>query len=321
MKALNMKSTVIKFFTTIGISCLLLIFMGQDDCQKNEMYKQMFDAMRHRLPIPSPGKEKLYITNLTFMDALTQSKLANTEIGELINREVLKWLKRLQEFDHRVVINELGHIIPDTDENINRLVNITFDPNLTKTQKINRIINDMMIPNGVDMIVIGQYIDDAKSSLISLRPLIIFREGKKIITKNLQFIKEELFCIDSKSQKTINLQFKKSELFCQDHIKKGKILCDGAYNQIAYAVQELILQCELEDRSIEILPLMVPLTQSPMANKEDSELIDKAIIDGVYDAKSKSKKIAFILDINAPNHTIPNTDTNINNLINIIFIF
>lgn len=222
MKALNMKSKVIKFFAIIGISCLLLIFMGQDDCQKNEMYKQMFDSIRHKLPPLSPGREKLYITNLTFMDALTQSKLANTEIGELINQEAVKWLKRLQEFDHRVVINEPGHIIPDTDENINKLVNITFDPNLTKTQKIDRIINDMMTPNGVDMIVTGQYIDDAKSSLISLRPLIIFREGKKIITRNLQFTRAELLCKDPVTRKTI--------------------ICPGVEDQIVQAVQDLLEQ-------------------------------------------------------------------------------
>jgi hypothetical protein len=216
-----MKDKIIKIVTIIAIISLLPIFMGQDECQVNETMKELFDTMNKKLPTPA-GQSKLYITHLTFMDALTQSTMANTQLAELINESVIKGMNEAQKNNNKLAVNEVGHIIPNTDGNVNMLVNITFDPNLTKSEKINKIIVDLMNPSGVDVIVTGQYIDDAKSPLISVRPLIIVKADQKIVTKNLQFTKEELLCEDPNSKK--------------------KILCRSAYDQIAQAVQELLEQ-------------------------------------------------------------------------------
>lgn len=217
-----MKSKVLRILTIIGIFCLLPIFMGQDDCQINETIKQLLATINTKLPKPPPGQKKLYVTHLSFMDAATQSTMANTEVAELINQAVIKGMNEAQKTNPTLAINETGHIIPNTDANVNTLVNITFEPNLTKTEKVNKIINDLMNPSSVDVIVTGQYIDDAKNPLISVRPLVIVKDNQKIVTKNLQFSKEELLCEDPNSKK--------------------KILCSGAHDQIAQAVQELLEQ-------------------------------------------------------------------------------
>ena len=216
-----MKSKILKIMSIVAIFSLLPLFMGNDECQVNETFKQLFQQMKQKLP-PPQGQDKTYVTHLTFMDALTQTQMANTEHADLINEAVVKGMNEAQNQNPKLAIDESGHIIKNNDKNVNDLVNITFDPNLTKSQKIENIINDMMLPNKVDVIVTGQYIDDAKSQLISVRPLVIVRADKKIVTKNLQFTKEELFCEDPHSKK--------------------KILCSGAHDQIAQAVQDLLDQ-------------------------------------------------------------------------------
>ena len=214
-----MKSKAIKILTIIGIVSLLPLFMGQEDCQINDTVQQLMDTVNKKLP-PPPGQDKLYITHLTFMDALTKTSVANTEVAELINEAVIKGMTEAQKKNNKLAINEPGHIIDNTDSNNNNLVNITFDPNLTKTDKINKIINEMMIPNNVDVIVTGHYVDDAQNPKVSVRPLVIVKHNQKIVTKNLQFLKSELICTDPNGQK--------------------KTLCRTAHDQIAQAVQELL---------------------------------------------------------------------------------
>jgi hypothetical protein len=166
---------------------------------------------------------KLYVSHLSFIDAYTHTTMANTLLAELINEAVIKGMNEAQRNNNMLVVNEVSHIIPNTDGNVNTLVNITFAPDLTKNQKINQIIVDLMNPNGVDVIVTGQYIDDGKSPLISVRLLAIVKGNQKIITKNLQFTKEELLCQDPTNP-------------------NRSVLCRSAYDQIAQAVQELLEQ-------------------------------------------------------------------------------
>lgn len=188
-----------------------------------ESRKILLSMINEKLPIPPPGQNKLYITNLSFMNASTQSTMANTEMAELINGAVTKGMNEAQKTNQTLVINENGHTIPNTDANVNKLVNITFEPDLTKTEKVNKMIMDLMNPNSVDVIVTGQYVDDAKNPLISIRPLIIVNYQQKIVTKK-------------------NLQFSKEELLCENPISKKKVLCKIAFDEILQAVQELLEQ-------------------------------------------------------------------------------
>jgi hypothetical protein len=156
------------------------------------------------------------------MDAQTRYTIVDTEISVLINEAVVKGMNMGSQMNDSVAVNEVGHRIPNTDANLNQLINIIFDPNLTKIEKINKIINDIMAPHHVDIIVTGQYIDEEKNPLMSIQPVLIVKSSKEILT--------------------FTLQFKKMELMCKDKRTKKEILCDGASMQISEAVMEILKQ-------------------------------------------------------------------------------
>lgn len=198
------------------------IYRNYDNIVEDPYLKVVEIMYKTPLNIPPSGNNLTYITHLSFMDAMTQSTMIQTEISSLINDAVVKGMNMGSRENNSLAINGVGHLIPNTDANVNHLVNITFDPNLTKMEKIKKIIDELMNPHKIDVIVTGQYIDDARNPMISIRPLIIVKSDMKIVTKNLQF--------------------KKDELLCQDPISRKKILCRGAFDQIAQAVQELLEQ-------------------------------------------------------------------------------
>lgn len=195
---------------------------GTTDDKEWEIKPNNLDAWAKMKSESPPISETLYITNLSFMDVYTQSTMAQTEAAALLDEAVRDGMKKAHESNKNLRINEPGHSIRNSDYNGNQLINMIFNPAFTKTDRITMVVNDMMIPGRVDVIVTGQYIDDAKNPLISIRPLLIIKEGNRIITKNLQFKKDELLCLDPAGNKMI--------------------LCKGAYEQISQAVQELLEQ-------------------------------------------------------------------------------
>jgi len=214
-----MKSKIFRILTTIGILSLLPIFMGQEECEISETYMKLIKQINYKLS-PPPGQGKTYITHLSFLDARTQSTMASTEYAELINKVVEKGMAEAAKQNPQLALNETGHIIKNTDENVNKLINIVFDPNLTKNQKIDKIIAEIMNPNHVDVIVTGYYIDDINDPFISVGLIVIVKHTKRIVAKNFQFTKDEIIC--------------------RDPISKKATLCDDAYDQIGQAFLELL---------------------------------------------------------------------------------
>lgn len=185
-----------------------------DDVDVNKLLETM-----RNIDAP-PGLQKKYVTHLSFMDARAMSSMADTQMAQLIDQAVMAGMKKAQKTNPEKAVNEKNHSLANTEANVNRMVNIVFDPNRTKTEKINKIITQLMTPNGVDVIVTGHYIHDARNSLISVRPLIIVKGSRGIITKNLQYGKDELICPDPVTGK--------------------RRLCKGAHDDIARAVKELL---------------------------------------------------------------------------------
>lgn len=216
-----MTRQLIRIISIIGILSLLPIFMGQNDCQVPDTFNKLMDTINKKLP-PPPNQSKLYVTHLNFQDALSRTSMADTELAELINTAVLKGMREAQKNNNKLAVNETGHLIPPTDQNNNKLAHIAFEANLTKSQKVNKIISEMMVPHRVDALVTGQYIDEANNPKITIRPLVIVKHNQKIITRNIQFAKKELLCTDPNSN------------------GGKKILCKSAHDQIAQAVQELL---------------------------------------------------------------------------------
>lgn len=165
-------------------------------------------------------KQKIYVTHLSFIDARTQSTMAQTEVRDLIDEAVIRGMNMGKKSNDYLEINAFGHEIPNNDAHVNQLINIVYDPTLTTSYKVDQIINKLMNPYKIDVIVSGQYIDDAKNPMILIRPFAIVKAREKIITRNLQFTRDELLCQDPNSKKNM--------------------LCRGAYDQISQAVKELL---------------------------------------------------------------------------------
>jgi len=200
-----------RFFTTI-------------DTKIEKDVKDMMDELSKpgKSLAATPQGQKIYVTNLSFMDAQTLSTMVQTEMAASIDEAVIKGMEMGQKANDDLLINAPGHRIPNTDANVNKFLNVSFDPNLPKNQKIDRIIQEIMIPNHADVIVTGHYIDAAKNPLVIVRPIMIVKSQRRILSKNLQF--------------------KREELRCRNPVSKKRVLCPVAFAQIARAVKELLEQ-------------------------------------------------------------------------------
>jgi len=204
---------IIKIFIMFAAFPLL---MGNQNCQID---KKLLEIFNQKISPPS-NQSSIYITHLSFMDPTSGGSLIQTEAGKLINDAVINGINLAKKTNNSIKHNEPGHLIKDTDGKVNELVNITFDPNLTRNEKITKIINDMMKPANVDVIVTGQYID--KGQTIDVRPLTIVRHEQKIVTKIATFSKENFICKDPNNPNV-------------------KTLCTDAHDQISELVKELLL--------------------------------------------------------------------------------
>jgi len=171
-------------------------------------------------PIQRSGPIRLYIGNLAFMKSSDHTPMASGELGQLINREVIKGIKMATRINSILTVNEKSRRMFYTDDNANELTNIFFDPHLTRQERINRIIQDMMLPNHMDLMVTGLFIEDGRKGTVTIRPVVIYKHDQKLHTKNLQFTKNELVCWDS--------------TFGENR------LCQSVAEKIARAVKELL---------------------------------------------------------------------------------
>ena len=169
----------------------------------------------------SARQEFLYVTYLTFLDPTSGSSLKQTEVGEFLKEAVLEGIALAQRRNKNLKYNESGFLIEDTAQNVNQLVNTIFDPNLSQSEKVGKIINEMMIPNNVDVIVTGQYID--KGPTVDVRPFIVTQRDDKISVKIATYSKQDFLCSDPNST-------------------SRQVLCQGAFDEIANLVKELLEQ-------------------------------------------------------------------------------
>jgi len=196
---------------------LIPLIMGNENCQ---VQQQLMDMLNQKIR-PPQGQNDIFISHLTFMDPTTGTSIFQTEAGKLINNAVINGINQAQKKNPSFKHNAAGHVLEDTDANVNKLVSITFDPNMNKGDKISRIIRDLMDPAQIDVIVTGQYFE--KGAIVDVRPLIIVKKEKKIVTKVAQYQKSAFLCSDPNNTST-------------------KVLCQGAHDEISKLVKELLEQ-------------------------------------------------------------------------------
>jgi hypothetical protein len=148
---------------------------------------------------PTTSLQSLFAAQLTFINAVPQPskkykkdkevKLISDAVLKIINKELTRIQKR---WGKELVVNHQDYKIPDTNKNVADLTGIIFDESISPKDKIEKIINTKMIPNNLDIIIAGQYIHQPERPVITIRPIVIIKTSKKILTENLQFKKSEL---------------------------------------------------------------------------------------------------------------------------------
>lgn len=145
------------------------------------------------------GLQPLFVASLTFMDAISQSINDRTGVAKLINENVVERLNKAltsagKRWGRRVLINEKGHTISISGESVKQLTFITFNPDLSPTDKLKVITDQIMEPADVDALVTGQYIVEPTTDKVIIRPIVILKDSKKIITEKWEFKPAELVC-------------------------------------------------------------------------------------------------------------------------------
>lgn len=202
----------------ILVIVLSLGLMGQaSNCKEFKTVLDVFDKSMQ----PSGGgggNNKVYIANLSFMDTETKSVL-NLGDAEPLNEAVQAGMTALAAADAKYVVNDAKKTIANNDTNSKKLSDIYWDANLTRQDKIEKIVNELMAPNEVDGLLFGQVTEKADGTF-SVRPIGLSRSTKNMVTESLVFSKAEFKCKDPNGSKMI--------------------LCDKAKETIKDAVMRLI---------------------------------------------------------------------------------
>jgi hypothetical protein len=144
----------------------------------------------------TPGQRgaKVYIANLSFLDVDSKSMMVPGD-AELINEAVEQGMKTLAQQEPKYVINDPKHTLPNNDLNAGKLSTIFWDANLSRAEKVDKIVNELMTPSGIDGLVAGQFKQNPDGS-VNLRPFVISKSTKNIVTESRTFKKDEFECRD-----------------------------------------------------------------------------------------------------------------------------
>ncbi len=137
---------------------------------------------------------KVYISNLSFLDVDSRSVMASGD-AELINAAVEQGMKTLAQQEPKYVYNDSAHTLTNNDANANKLNTIFWDANQSRAEKVDKIIGELMEPAKIDGLVAGQFKQNPDGS-INLRPFVISKSTKSIVTESRTFKKEEFECKD-----------------------------------------------------------------------------------------------------------------------------
>jgi hypothetical protein len=183
-----------------------LLFLGQNECRAIEqgcfsdisdgLIQAFIELNSYRLKdnyFPQSVNNIIYVTKLFFIDAKTRTIATgpNVEPTNLLISEIIAQFRKVFP---PLKLNAPGHLIKNTAENVNKLIELIFDPMLTPTERAMKIIKEMMEPAGVDIIVTGQFVEE--QDRIQVKPLVIVKKNQKIVGKSLTFLKKNYLCSD-----------------------------------------------------------------------------------------------------------------------------
>jgi hypothetical protein len=210
-----------QFFLLVAILALAPFLLGQNECQINQDLVNSLNQLVKQKFTPAPGHDKVYVTQLSFVDAVTRAMYAQTEESTLINNAVLAGIQNAAQTNPALLFNQPNHSLENTQANVDKLIELMTDENKDPDQRLGSIVSELMEPNGVDVIVTGTYTDLAKEDQISLEPIVINRSSRKALSKELKFAKSEYICPDPNNA-------------------AKKALCANTHEEIAKVVKELL---------------------------------------------------------------------------------
>jgi hypothetical protein len=170
--------------------------------------------------ISNQPERKLYVSCLSFLDVIEQKPIGDNETETSIYEAVIKGMSDANVINKKLSIDRDRHKIPNSYENKLKLSKLIFDLNLSIKEKAEKIINSMMIPENIDILISGYFVNDRSESNFHILPFLIHRGHKKIIISYLYF--------------------KKSDFFCTNSQKNRKVLCEKAFRSISNSVKNLL---------------------------------------------------------------------------------
>ena len=173
-----------------------IYYNNSQNFKTNQMIIQKKEnrKIQKQKPIIEQIDENIYVTNISFMNSITGNSMFEDKISEFIDQAIINGINLAQKDNQLIKHNHINHYVENTTKNAKILVGIFFDPELIKSEKINKVINNMMVLAKVNILITGQYID--KGEFVDFRPLIISKNKKKMETKISTFKKKELYCPD-----------------------------------------------------------------------------------------------------------------------------
>jgi hypothetical protein len=158
-----------------------------------------------------------YTSNLSFVNVDSKSVMVAGD-ADLINSAVVEGMKALSALNPKYAFNAPGHTLPNNDANARKLSTIFWDADLSRAEKVDRIVNELMVPGGVA----GQFKRNPDGS-VNLRPFVVSRATKNLVSESRTFKTEEFDCKDA-------------------YNPRQKLLCEKAVEDIRDTVIRLLKQ-------------------------------------------------------------------------------
>jgi hypothetical protein len=141
---------------------------------------------------PPKGMKDAYVFNLPFIDANTKS-VVHTRVAELVNSAVEDAIKSFSASEHRYNVVMTNYSLAIQVAHAQKLNGIFWDADMTRSEKIKKIVEELMTPGSIDALVSGQYME-AADGLVNLRPFVIDKASKNLTTESLSINMGEFEC-------------------------------------------------------------------------------------------------------------------------------
>lgn len=186
-----MKKTA--FIVSAQILLLLLLIAPQASTQEGcdvdkglqDLMSRVFDGWSQN---PSTPGGKIYVSHLSFMDGITKTQIISEE-SELIDQAVQDGMDAAAQSNGNILVNQPGHTVPNTDANVTRLAEISFNPNFTQEEKFREAVTALLEPHDVDVLISGIVTDTGQ--IIQIKAMGVSKPDENIRSRDMSFQKRE----------------------------------------------------------------------------------------------------------------------------------